>query len=131
MLVHGSDGRDITLCVTSLAQIILNPDCRTVRGFEALIEREWLQVGSTNSYRFERIVNIILKCMKMLNIFRTILLFHRLVIRFTQEWQRDLPNTINYLFFLHLVDKRIQPQAAVNAICVFVHNFFSDIFLCK
>ena len=90
MLVHGSDGRDITLCVTSLAQIILNPDCRTVRGFEALIEREWLQVGSTNSYRFERIVNIILKCMKMLNIFRTILLFHRLVIRFTQEWQKDL-----------------------------------------
>ena len=45
VLVHGSDGRDITLCVTSLAQVILNPDCRTVRGFEALIEREWLQVA--------------------------------------------------------------------------------------
>ena len=44
VLVHGSYGTDITLCVTSLAQIILNPDCRTVRGFEALIEREWLQV---------------------------------------------------------------------------------------
>jgi myotubularin-related protein 9 len=29
--VHGSEGTDITLCVTSLAQIILNPDCRTVR----------------------------------------------------------------------------------------------------
>ena len=45
VLVHGSDGKDITLCVTSLAQVILNPDCRTVRGFEALIEREWLQVA--------------------------------------------------------------------------------------
>jgi hypothetical protein len=45
VVVHGSEGTDITLCVTSLAQIILNPDCRTVRGFEALIEREWLQAG--------------------------------------------------------------------------------------
>ena len=45
VMVHGSEGTDITLCVTSLAQIILNPDCRTVRGFEALIEREWLQGG--------------------------------------------------------------------------------------
>jgi myotubularin-related protein 9 len=45
VMVHGSEGTDITLCVTSLAQVILNPDCRTVRGFEALIEREWLQAG--------------------------------------------------------------------------------------
>ena len=45
MVVHGSEGMDITLCVTSIAQVILNPDCRTVRGFEALIEREWLQAG--------------------------------------------------------------------------------------
>lgn len=45
VMVHGSEGMDITLCVTSLAQVILNPDCRTVRGFEALIEREWLQAG--------------------------------------------------------------------------------------
>lgn len=48
VVVHGSDGRDLTLCVTSLAQVILNPDCRTVRGFEALIEREWLQVKCCN-----------------------------------------------------------------------------------
>lgn len=41
----GSTGRDSTLVVTSLAQAILNPDCRTVRGLEALIEREWLQAG--------------------------------------------------------------------------------------
>lgn len=36
---------DSTLQVCSLTQIILNPDCRTVHGFEALIEREWLQAG--------------------------------------------------------------------------------------
>lgn len=44
MLVHGTEGTDSTLQVTSLAQIILDPECRTIRGFETLIEREWLQV---------------------------------------------------------------------------------------
>lgn len=45
VLVHGSEGMNSTLQVCSLAQIILDPDCRTVQGFEALIEREWLQAG--------------------------------------------------------------------------------------
>ncbi|XP_050307149.1 myotubularin-related protein 9 [Anthonomus grandis grandis] len=45
VLVHGSSGLDSTLLVTSVAQVILNPDCRTVRGLQALIEREWLQAG--------------------------------------------------------------------------------------
>ena len=45
VLVHGYEGHDNTLIVTSLAQIILNPDCRTLIGFQALIEREWIQAG--------------------------------------------------------------------------------------
>lgn len=45
VLVHGSEGTDSTLQVTSLAQIILDPSSRNIRGFEALIEREWLQAG--------------------------------------------------------------------------------------
>ncbi|XP_005183305.1 myotubularin-related protein 9 [Musca domestica] len=45
VLVHGAKGLDSTLIVTSLVQIILNPDCRTVRGIQALIEREWIQAG--------------------------------------------------------------------------------------
>ncbi|XP_062979810.1 myotubularin-related protein 9 [Elgaria multicarinata webbii] len=45
VLVHGTEGTDSTLQVTSLAQIILDPRCRTIRGFEALVEREWLQAG--------------------------------------------------------------------------------------
>lgn len=45
VLVHGGKGLDTTLIVTSLVQIILNPDCRTVVGLQALIEREWLQGG--------------------------------------------------------------------------------------
>ncbi len=32
VLVHGGDGTDSTLQVTSLAQLILDPDCRTVHG---------------------------------------------------------------------------------------------------
>lgn len=45
VLVLGGKGLDTTLVVTSLVQIILNPDCRTVVGLQALIEREWLQAG--------------------------------------------------------------------------------------
>lgn len=71
VLVHGGKGLDSTLIITSLVQIILNPDCRTVRGYayhirnlfkiykcikhltfhifsnsiQALIEREWIQAG--------------------------------------------------------------------------------------
>ncbi|XP_075716989.1 myotubularin-related protein 9 [Rhinoderma darwinii] len=45
VLVHGSEGMDSTLQVTSLAQIILEPKSRSIRGFEALVEKEWLQAG--------------------------------------------------------------------------------------
>uniref|UniRef100_A0A023F198 Putative phosphatidylinositol 3-phosphate 3-phosphatase myotubularin mtm1 n=3 Tax=Triatoma infestans TaxID=30076 RepID=A0A023F198_TRIIF len=51
VLVHGAEGTDFTLLVTSLTQVILNPDCRTVRGFEALIEREWILGGYPFSKR--------------------------------------------------------------------------------
>lgn len=51
VLVHGSEGMDSTLQVTSLAQIILDPKCRTIRGFEALIEKEWLQAGHPFRHR--------------------------------------------------------------------------------
>ena len=33
VLLHGGEGMDTTLMVSALAQIILNPDCRTVVGF--------------------------------------------------------------------------------------------------
>ncbi|XP_072884374.1 myotubularin-related protein 9-like isoform X1 [Hemitrygon akajei] len=45
VLIHGSEGRDTVFQLTSLAQVILDPDCRTLVGFQALIEREWLQAG--------------------------------------------------------------------------------------
>ncbi|KAI5616423.1 hypothetical protein C0J50_24025, partial [Silurus asotus] len=54
VLVHGSEGTDTTLLVTSLAQIILDPDCRTFRGFLRLLEREWVQAGHPFQQRCAR-----------------------------------------------------------------------------
>lgn len=45
VLVHGDAGTDATLQVTSLAQVLLDPHCRTTKGFEELIDREWLRGG--------------------------------------------------------------------------------------
>lgn len=45
VLVHGSDGTDGTLLISTLAQLIMDPCCRTLEGFLALLEREWVQVG--------------------------------------------------------------------------------------
>ncbi|CAD6185600.1 unnamed protein product [Caenorhabditis auriculariae] len=45
VIVHGGEGTDTTLITTSLAQLILDSDARTIRGFESLIEREWITAG--------------------------------------------------------------------------------------
>lgn len=45
VLVHGDAGVDATLQVTSLAQVLLDPICRTAKGFQGLIDREWLRGG--------------------------------------------------------------------------------------
>lgn len=61
VLVHGSEGVDTTLLVMSLAQVILDHDCRTFTGFEALIEREWLHAGHPFSDRCAKSANSITK----------------------------------------------------------------------
>ncbi|XP_058471151.1 myotubularin-related protein 9-like isoform X1 [Solea solea] len=45
VLVHGSEGTDSTLLISTLAQLIMDPCCRTMEGFLALLEREWVQAG--------------------------------------------------------------------------------------
>ncbi|KAF0295721.1 Myotubularin-related protein 3 [Amphibalanus amphitrite] len=45
VLVHCSDGWDRTPQITALAQLLLDPHCRTIDGFQALLEREWLDFG--------------------------------------------------------------------------------------
>ncbi|PKK18969.1 myotubularin-related protein 9-like [Columba livia] len=44
VLVHGAEGTDTTLLVTALAQVILDPSCRTLGGFLGLLEREWIEL---------------------------------------------------------------------------------------
>ncbi|XP_074412023.1 myotubularin-related protein 9-like isoform X2 [Zonotrichia albicollis] len=54
VLVHGAEGTDTTLLVTALAQLILDPACRTLQGFQGLLEREWIQAGHPFQLRCAR-----------------------------------------------------------------------------
>ncbi|XP_053820690.1 myotubularin-related protein 9-like isoform X3 [Vidua chalybeata] len=54
VLVHGAEGTDTTLLVTALAQLILDPACRTLEGFQGLLEREWIEAGHPFQLRCAR-----------------------------------------------------------------------------
>ncbi|NWY19034.1 MTMR9 protein, partial [Aphelocoma coerulescens] len=54
VLVHGAEGTDTTLLVTALAQLILDPSCRTLEGFQGLLEREWIEAGHPFQLRCAR-----------------------------------------------------------------------------
>ncbi|XP_014113911.1 PREDICTED: myotubularin-related protein 9-like isoform X2 [Pseudopodoces humilis] len=54
VLVHGAEGTDATLLVTALAQLILDPSCRSLEGFQGLLEREWIQAGHPFQLRCAR-----------------------------------------------------------------------------
>eukprot|EP01065_Artemidia_motanka_P015046 TRINITY_DN1892_c0_g2_i1.p1 TRINITY_DN1892_c0_g2~~TRINITY_DN1892_c0_g2_i1.p1 ORF type:complete len:681 (+),score=218.78 TRINITY_DN1892_c0_g2_i1:73-2115(+) len=45
VLVHCSDGWDRTAQVCAMAQLILDPHYRTLKGFRALVEKEWVEMG--------------------------------------------------------------------------------------
>lgn len=51
VLVHCSDGWDRTAQITSLPQLMLDPYFRTIRGFETLVDKEWLLMGHKISQR--------------------------------------------------------------------------------
>jgi len=45
VIVHCSDGWDRTSQTCALAQLLLDPFYRTIQGFQALIEKDWLNFG--------------------------------------------------------------------------------------
>ncbi|KAJ8920453.1 hypothetical protein NQ315_005321 [Exocentrus adspersus] len=45
VLVHCSDGWDRTAQLTALSMLMLDPYYRTIKGFEVLIEKEWVSFG--------------------------------------------------------------------------------------
>ena len=45
VMVHCSDGWDRTAQLTALSLILLDPYYRTLRGFQVVIEKEWLSCG--------------------------------------------------------------------------------------
>ena len=44
-MIHCSDGWDRTAQTCSLSAMMLDPHYRTIQGFQALIEKEWLSFG--------------------------------------------------------------------------------------
>ncbi|XP_019871397.1 myotubularin-related protein 2 [Aethina tumida] len=51
VLVHCSDGWDRTAQLTALSMLMLDPYYRTIKGFEVLIEKEWLSFGHKFQHR--------------------------------------------------------------------------------
>ncbi|XP_051167075.1 myotubularin-related protein 2 isoform X2 [Leptopilina boulardi] len=51
VMVHCSDGWDRSLQLTALAMLMLDPYYRTIKGFEVLIEKEWLSFGHKFQHR--------------------------------------------------------------------------------
>lgn len=45
VVIHCSDGWDRTSQLSALAMLLLDPYYRTIKGFEVLIEKEWLSFG--------------------------------------------------------------------------------------
>ncbi|XP_041347443.1 myotubularin-related protein 3-like isoform X2 [Gigantopelta aegis] len=57
VLVHCSDGWDRTPQIVAVAELLLDPYYRTIRGFQSLVEREWLEFGHKFADRCGHAIN--------------------------------------------------------------------------
>ncbi|KAI1306465.1 hypothetical protein EDD11_004735 [Mortierella claussenii] len=57
VLVHCTDGWDRTTQMVSLAQVVLDPYYRTIRGLRVIIEKEWLACGHPFQSRTDAVPN--------------------------------------------------------------------------
>ncbi|XP_077870447.1 myotubularin-related protein 10-B-like [Saccoglossus kowalevskii] len=55
VIIKESEGRDFSCLVSSLVQIILDPHYRTQRGFQGLIQREWVVMGHPFLDRYQHV----------------------------------------------------------------------------
>ncbi|XP_008960066.2 myotubularin-related protein 10 isoform X2 [Pan paniscus] len=45
VVLQEEEGRDLSCCVASLVQVMLDPYFRTITGFQSLIQKEWVMAG--------------------------------------------------------------------------------------
>ncbi|KAB5571298.1 hypothetical protein PHYPO_G00223370 [Pangasianodon hypophthalmus] len=55
VLIHCSDGWDRTAQVCSVANVLLDPYYRTLKGFMVLIEKDWVSFGHKFSHRYSHL----------------------------------------------------------------------------
>ncbi|XP_043540029.1 myotubularin-related protein 10-like [Chiloscyllium plagiosum] len=50
-----TDDRDLACVISSLVQVQLDPYCRTILGFQSLLQKEWVEAGHRFSDRFNQL----------------------------------------------------------------------------
>lgn len=57
VVLQESEGRDMCCVISSLTQILLDPYYRTLNGFQALIQKDWVSLGHPFSDRLGHVIN--------------------------------------------------------------------------
>ncbi|XP_063609495.1 myotubularin-related protein 10-B-like isoform X1 [Penaeus indicus] len=90
VILQESEGRDMSAVISSLVQLLLDPQVRTLRGFHSLIQKEWVALGHSFCLRLGHTRNqpeeqspvwlLFLDCVHQLS------LQHHAALEFTSEY---------------------------------------------